>query len=456
MRSITWRLTMWYAIVLVVILIICGTAAFGVMRYLLLTEAAREVEIAIDTVQHLTNSESQKDNYSESYEHMDLDDPELTSSADYGILWVQITAPDGRVLNSSRSLGNAVLAPRYVGSPTLFNFDGQKVLLAGAKITDGALVQVAKPFGRENNFLKTLASVFGVIALGGLILAITGGRMITRAALRPVQNLTRTAKQISATDLTKRIALSGPQDELHELGNTFNQMLDRLEQGFYSQQEFVAAASHDLRTPLTVIKSYTNLLSRWGKDDPAIVEESVQAMAKAAGTMERLVNDLLLLARIQAKPPLIAKPLLLGELAEETVREAKAVSGHISVKLGLIKQAVVDADEYYLRRALWVLLDNAIKYNHPGGEVEVNVTVNKEKGEAILSVIDTGPGIDEKDLTKIFDRFYRGDPSRSQGKGFGLGLALAKGIVETHGGKITVDSHPGQGSRFNIVLPLKS
>jgi len=115
---------------------------------------------------------------------------------------------------------------------------------------------------------------------------------------------------------------------------------------------------------------------------------------------------------------------------------------------------VVSADEYYLRRALWALVDNAIKYNRPGGEVTVSVTVDKNKGEASLSVSDTGPGIDAGDLSRIFDRFYRGDPARTQGKGFGLGLSLAREIVEAHRGRITVDSQPGKGSRFTIVLPL--
>ena len=114
----------------------------------------------------------------------------------------------------------------------------------------------------------------------------------------------------------------------------------------------------------------------------------------------------------------------------------------------------MSADEYYLRRALWALVDNAIKYNRPGGEVTVSVTGDKNKGEASLSVSDTGPGIDAGDLSRIFDRFYRGDPARTQGKGFGLGLSLAREIVEAHRGRITVDSQPGKGSRFTIVLPL--
>lgn len=448
MRSITWRLTLWYTVILMIILIICGLAAFWGMRYLLFTEAARRVEEAMVTVQKLTGPEEERGNYN----HVDLDEPELTALADNGILLIQITAPDGRILNRSRTLGNSFLSPGYSGPPVLIKFNEQDVLMAGSKLMGGALVQIAYPVSREEHFLWILASVLGLLVLGGLALAAVGGWMVTRKALRPLQSLTSTAREITTNDMSCRIALDGPRDELYKLAETFNQMLDRLEKGFRSQQEFVAAASHDLRTPLTIIKSYTALLKRWGKDDMAIVEESIQAITKAVAVMERLVSDMLLLARMQARPYLEVMPLSLGDLARETVQEAQAFSEDINIKLDKVEQAVVAADEYYLRRAFWELLNNAIKYNRPGGEVAVSVTVNSKKREAYLSVTDTGPGIDAEDLSRIFDRFYRGDPVRTQGKGFGLGLSLAKEIVEAHNGQIIVDSHPGKGSRFTIVF----
>jgi signal transduction histidine kinase len=443
MQSITWRLVRWYTVILAAILIICGGAAFISMRYLLYNEAAREVKAAITTVKRISTPEEKN-----------LDAPELTASIENGILWVQITTASGKVINNSHALKNAVIAPGYEGPPIIYRFHGQEVFLAGAKLAGGYLVEIARPLNREEGFLKLLAGVFGLLVLAGLILALFGGWLITRAAINPVHNLTKTARAISTTDLSQRIHLTGPHDELFQLGETLNQMLERLEKGFQSQQEFLNAASHDLRTPLSVIRSYTDILIRWGKDDPKVISESLPAIAKAVIVMERLVNDLLLIAKIQSRPSLKLAPVSLPELAEEVIKEAKAITENITIafKDSTAPPATVEADEFYLRRAFWVLMDNALKYNHPGGLITVNLNQN-EKNEAILTVTDTGSGISPTELPKIFERFYRGDLSRSPGKGFGLGLALAKEIVEAHGGKIEVKSEIGRGSAFTMILP---
>ncbi|MFZ5590756.1 MAG: ATP-binding protein [Bacillota bacterium] len=453
MRSLSWRLTVWYAVILLLILLLCGVAAFWGMRYLLYSEAAHELSNALATLQRLAGSEPENGDL----EHMDLEDPELVVVADNGLLMVQIVAADGRVLNKSRSLGQKLLPRQYSGPPAVLTWDGQKIMLAGAWLAGGARVQIARPLVREDGFLHTLLLVLALLGCAGLVLAVAGGRLISRAALQPVYQLINMARQITTSDLSRRIQLPVVRDELYLLAENFNQMLDRLEQGFKSQQEFVTAASHDLRTPLTVIKSYTDMLRRWGKEDPQVLEEAVVALGRAVHVMERLVNDLLLLARMQTGLPLNMLPVALGELVSEIAREAAAVAGNVTVYQDVQGNPVVMADEHYLRRALWALVDNAIKYNRPQGEVVIKLEQalgqTPGRAQAIISVTDTGPGIPEEKIPRLFERFYRGDPARGS-RGFGLGLALAREIVEAHKGRMEVSSRLGEGSCFKMILPL--
>lgn len=448
MRSFTWRLTLWYAAVLIGIFSICGLAAYWGTRYLLFSTVVNNTANVLISIQKLA-ADDEKAVYD--YNHVDLEDPQLIDVAEDNT-FVQINAADGKVINASPGLKGAVF-PVYTGPPVRKQFNGENVFLAGAPLPQGATVQVIHPLRQEERFLDTLARIFTLVSLAGLFVALAGGWIITRVALLPVKSLTKTARQISATDLSRRIKLQGVRDELYTLGETFNQMLDRLEKGFLSQQEFIAAASHDLRTPLTIIKSYADMLNRWGKTDPAVLEESLQAIKRATEIMTRLVDDLLLIASLQSRSALDYRLLDLAEIAEEMTAEAKVIYPEIAVKLGHIKPVKVAGDAYYLRRALWALIDNACKYNSPGGKV--TLAAEKSNREALFIVEDTGPGIREEELPHIFERFYRSDHTRSQGKGFGLGLALAKEIIETHGGQISVQSQSGKGSRFTVVLPFQ-
>ena len=338
----------------------------------------------------------------------------------------------------------------YVGAPKLMQVDDHWVSLTGLQVVSGEFVQVARPWDREEEFLRKMLQVFGLLFIGGLFFALFGGWLITRLALKPIQGIIRTARQISSEDLSRRITLPRARNELFLLAETFNNMLDRLDQGFKAQEDFVAAASHDLRTPLTVIKSYTDLLKRWGKDDPQVAEESVQAISKAVGNMERLINDLLLLARAKSGFPLKKSRISLTALLKEIAVEAQLVAKNITVVLVVSAEIWLEGDEHYLRRAFWAIIDNAIKYNRPDGRVEIAAA--PENNRIKVTISDTGMGIPPENLTLIFNRFYRGDQSRGQGQGFGLGLALAKNIIEAHGGEISAVSQLDQGTVFTIFL----
>jgi signal transduction histidine kinase len=272
-------------------------------------------------------------------------------------------------------------------------------------------------------------------------------------ALAPLATVTQTAEQIThADDLSRRIVyVASPKDEIGILIRAFNRTLERLENLFTSQQRFLADVSHELRTPLTVIKGNADLIRKLGPDD-----ESLDTIKDEADRMTRMVGDLLLLAQAESgKLPLTSASVALDELLTDVFQQMRVLAGEkVHLKLTEIDQAVVMGDRDRLKQVLINLASNAIHYTPAGGEVYLSLS--KTGSIARLVVRDTGPGISTVDLPHIFDRFYRGEKSRTRSKtgGFGLGLSIAYFIVEAHGGRIEVDSHEGQGTTFAVYLPL--
>jgi signal transduction histidine kinase len=284
--------------------------------------------------------------------------------------------------------------------------------------------------------LYTLPVVFVVSLVAGWLLA--------RRLLRPVETITATAEEISATDLSRRIALAGPDDELKRLADAFDSMLGRIDGAFAAQRQFVADASHELRNPIAIIQ--TNL-------DVAEDELGPRAsvVRRATARMARLVDDLLALARSEGdgRRSRVALVEVGADVAEEFAALAAARGVRFEVS-GSGAEVVGDADA--LRRAVANLVDNAIRVSPPGGLVSIRTGVGPDG--VSLVVTDEGPGIPAEEQQRVFERFWRADGSRARSSGgSGLGLAIVRRIVELHDGTVGVESTPGQGARFTIRLP---
>ncbi|MBR3993639.1 MAG: HAMP domain-containing protein, partial [Anaerotignum sp.] len=294
------------------------------------------------------------------------------------------------------------------------------------------------------NFMSKLliADVIGI--LGAFLI----GQYISRRMLKPVEAIREAAERISIEDLSQRISTDGPDDEMKELTVTFNSMIDRLDTSFQKQNQFISDASHELRTPISVIQGYANLINRWGKSDPDILQESIDSILTETEHMSTMIRQLLFLAKSdQSKLSLQKTKMSLNEVAEELVRDMEVLE--VNIKITYIEEDTVEilADYDLLKQLLWIHGENALKYSADGGEVEVKVWKDKKFG--YVSVRDNGIGIAEEDVPKIFDRFYRVDKSRNKEiSGTGLGLAIAKWIVESHDGEIMVESKPGEGTVF--------
>jgi len=306
---------------------------------------------------------------------------------------------------------------------------------------------------------KTLERLRLALILGipfALLLAGAGGRLLASRALEPVDRITQMARSISATDLSRRINL-GRQDELGRLAGTFDEMIDRLERAFQEQRQLTADVSHELRSPLTVLEAQTTLALRRSRN----AAEYRQVLASVQEEVERMsvmVNQLLMLARADAgQEPVIRQPLCVADVAQPVVDGMRPLVGQKGVHLDLDADPNVwiQGDPDRLRQLLLNLLDNALRHTPAGGRVDVRVARVRER--AVLAVADTGEGIAAEDLPHIFQRFYRGDRARHRGMGnSGLGLAIAKWVVEAHGGRIDVSSTPGCGATFTVTLPVSA
>jgi signal transduction histidine kinase len=309
-----------------------------------------------------------------------------------------------------------------------------------------------------------IASAIGV----AFILSIGGAYFLARTALRPVDAVVSSAREMGETDLSKRLPVTNPGDEIGRLATTINGLLARLEKAFgrleaslarqekalASQRRFAADASHEFRTPLTAISGNAKMLSDWALEDPEAAREGLKNIRTETDRLRKLAEALLTLARGDEGPSPRVERHDLREVAAESVDAARAAAGgRVSIRYTPPSHAVKAAfDRGQIRQVVSILLDNAVKYTPQGGKVTVRV--GEEEVRAYLEVSDTGIGIPEEELPLVFERFHRADASRAEG-GAGLGLSIALQIAEAHGGVIAAESAVGRGSTFTLVLPCR-
>lgn len=309
-----------------------------------------------------------------------------------------------------------------------------------------------------NDYIPILLISMSVIASLNLLVIISSGVRLSRTTkkmLKPVDNMTRIAKSISISALDTRLDVVQSHDELKDLAETFNDMLDRIESAYEHQNQFVSDASHELRTPIAVIQGYANMLNRWGKDDRAVLEESINAIKSEAENMKELVEKLLFLARTDKNTQKIEKEEFpLNELIDEIVRETRMIDDKHMFLCERNDAVIIDADKALIKQALRIFIDNSIKYTPDNGLIKL-LSTNTGTGVAI-TVQDNGIGMSKEDLPRIFDRFYRCDKARTrQMGGTGLGLSIAKWIIGRHNGHIEIESVLNAGTKLIISLPYK-
>jgi signal transduction histidine kinase len=459
--SIRWRLTLFHAVVIFVVGAFILAILLAVTFRAVQTGVEESVERRAAQVTRLLESETEPD------------DPALTGFVDDGYLLL-IRDGEGKVLreinqNPARydelSDAQRTILWREVVATDAAATENPKELYGYAvpvhtDRSGARVVEVWRSYDQAANDVVPFLPVVTFAIPGVVILAIAGSWLMARSAMAPVNAIVAQAQRIGEADLSQRLPVERPRDEIGQLAVTFNALLARLdvafrqrEEALRQQRQFVADASHELRTPLTSIEGYARLLRQWGTQDPEATREAAEAIEREASRMRRLVIGMLDLAHGDIDVDLATGRHDLREVVNDAVGSARMAAGG---RVGIFaevppKPVMAEVDRERIYQVLGILLDNAVKYTPEGGSVTASVG---RAGDAVmLAVRDTGVGIDARHLPRIFDRFYRADEARSTG-GSGLGLAIAKQIVERHGGSITVASEVGSGTTFTITLAM--
>ncbi len=351
----------------------------------------------------------------------------------------------------------------HVGTPfTVSSVDGGELSYRALiqSSPDGNFEVVAAPLSDVNSTIRGLILVIvltSAAVLGGVVVIVW---FVVRHGLKPIDSMIDTAGVIAAGDLSQRVENEKTTNEVGKLGQALNEMLAQIETSFLAKEEserklrqFAADASHELRTPLTSIRGYAELFRSGAADDPDTLKRVMLRIESESIRMGKLVDDLLLLARLDQRRSLRHDPVDLARIIENAVTDARAVEPDRPITLESPEQLTVTGDADRLKQVIDNLLANARV--HTDRELPVHVTVAREGGDAVVSVADSGPGIAQKDLEHVFDRFYRVDTARTRQRGgTGLGLSIVASIVEVHGGRVGVQSELGKGTTFSFRLPL--
>jgi signal transduction histidine kinase len=478
--SFRWRLTLFGASVVAAALVVFGWLLYGLLAS---TQAVDQDKALHARVQDTFNSIDDS-----SASTLQGTNPQLTGAEDlrkHTDIFVEVLSSSGVVLASTGQIdGKAPAIPAnllqhsgfYGESKATFTPDGGPPLRVDVvpkfnstrvgQVTLGPVtpadvewyVVAGQPTSIVSTNLDGIRAFLVISAVPTLLAAFLATWLVTGRALRPLKLVATTAEGIGRTgDVHERLPPNKGGDEIGLLTGSFNAMLDRLAEAnqqlataLETQRRFVADASHELRTPLTTIRGNAELLAYGPTIADDVRTAAARDIASESERMGRLVENLLTLARADAGQNLTLTPLNLRPIVEEVVRQAGAVHPEKQISAVGLSDATVNGDQDALTQLCWILLGNAIKFTREGGSIAVSLS--QRDGRAELAVADDGPGIPEADLERVFERFFRTDASRS-GKGAGLGLSIARWIVDQHGGTITASNNPSAGATFRVSLP---
>ncbi len=454
--SIRWRLALTYTTILAFILLAFGVAVYFISAQTLLNDIDNQLETVADQI-----SDRVRSVFMQSVTVPIVADDE--GALEVASMLIMVVDLDGNVIEASANLAGrkAALDPRGLapevnlrtvqqGAASIRVFTLPLSATSGGDEQTIGYLQVGLLLDNYNSSLRRLWSILILAGFAAICASLLIGGLFFPKPLKSLDSISYAALQISrAGDLGRRLPDHDRNDEIGSLTRALNLTLERLENLFRTQQRFLADISHELRTPLTTIRGNVDLMRRMGETDP----ESLDAMKEELERMSRLVTDLLFLARADSGGlPIQREKVELDTAFLDVYRQVHRLPRGVKLEMEEVDQILAIGDADRLKQVIFILVDNAFKYTPIGGKVTMGLS--REGEFALIRVADTGAGIPAEDLPYIFDRFYRVDKSRARAMGgSGLGLSIAKWVVEAHGGSIEVESEVGTGTKFEVRVP---
>ncbi len=465
-RSLRWRIASFYAILLLGVISVVALVLTVQLKAILLDEARAKVDSVGSNISEFVGNSSGLSAFGDTLPIQDaLTNPGYLDHWSGPTTYVQIDTPAGYPEGKSSNMGSGTFEQTDAerSAPVAYRAENVKglglVLVRDEFVrtpSAALIVEVGESLTIYDRTVRRIQVLLVLVVVLAALVVVGGSYAVASSAVGPINRLIAAMGEIRSDRLSRRLGWSSRDDELGKLAQSFDAMLDRLEEGFARERQFISDASHELKTPLTVINANAQMLERWADRDPEIRSESLRAISEESASLAAMVNGMLLLAKAESGDDIPREPVELEAVIAEAVRiglpraEEKGLSLQFRPPAGGAHPLVL-GDANLLRQLFTNLIDNAIKFTERGG---VAVELVAGGGRAEVSVLDTGPGIDDEALERVFDRFYRTDVSRNRTvPGTGLGLAIVRSIARVHDGTVTAGRRSEGGSVFRVTLP---
>ena len=464
-RTLRWRIASFYALLLIVVIALAAFVLTFEVRRILLDGAQAKVDTIGADIARVAKRDSALSVFGDSFSVLN----ELTTPGNLEhwaspSTYVEVDTPQGYPIGKSSNMGSATLGPSPPTRRSSVIYSVANTPLGEVFVRDelirypgvAVIVKVGESLNLYYQILGRIRELLALVVFLSAVLVALGSYALSSSALEPIDRLIAAMGEIRADQLDRRVGWTERLDELGQLARTFDAMLDRLEEGFARERQFISDASHELKTPLTIINANAQMLERWADKDEHIRADSLRAIREESAGLSRMINGMLVLAKAESGDGIPRKPVALDAVVAEAVKLGKPRAHEKGLALDMAStsppgEPIVFGDANLLRQLVSNLVDNAIKFTDEG---RVDVRLAVQNGHAIVEVADTGVGIESDALERVFDRFYRTDKSRNRAvPGTGLGLAIVRSIARVHDGVVEAASNPDGGTVFRVTLP---